>query len=105
MQSSIAVSEVGMYLGESRTAMTKLGSDAVSGRAPNMWYNTTKYGRELVSGRIYFYQAYAVVNGQTYWGEIKTFMPYLVLKKTICGLLTAARMIFRPCLSESRSSR
>ena len=79
VQSSIAVSEVGMYLGESRTAMTKLGSDAVSGRAPNMWYNTTKYGRTLVSGRIYFYQAYAVVNGQTYWGEIKTFMPYLVL--------------------------
>lgn len=73
VQSSVPVSEVGMYMGEDRNSMTKLGADTVSGTAPNMWYNTAKYGRTLQPGRLYYYQAYAIVNGQTYWGSVKTF--------------------------------
>lgn len=73
VQSSVPVSEVGMYLGEVQGFITKLGSDTVSGTAPNMWYNTEKYGRTLEPGRLYYYQAYAIVNGQTYWGELKSF--------------------------------
>ena len=63
--------------------MTKLGSDPVSGTAPNMWYNTVKYGRTLVPGQIYYYRAYAVVNGQTYCGEVKMFVPPVGLTQTL----------------------
>lgn len=73
VQSSVRVSEVGMYMGENRSSMTRLGSDTVSGTAPNMWYSTAKYGRALQPGRLYYYQAYAIVNGQTYWGAVKSF--------------------------------
>ena len=73
VQSSTRVSEVGMYFGTERSSLSKLGSDAVSGTSPEMWYNTAKYGRTLEPGHFYYYQAYAIVDGQTYWGEVRSF--------------------------------
>ena len=62
-----------MYFGTERSSLSKLGSDAVSGTSPEMWYNTAKYGRTLEPGHFYYYQAYAIVDGQTYWGEVRSF--------------------------------
>ena len=67
------VTEVGMYLGASAGSMTKLGSDAVDTYTSDMWYSTAKYGRTLTPGTTYYYQAYAVVGGKTYWGTVKSF--------------------------------
>ena len=66
-------SECGMYLGTSPDNMTKLGSDAINANNMPFYYGTAKYGRPLTAGTTYYYQAYAIVNGVTYWGEVKSF--------------------------------
>lgn len=66
-------SECGMYLGTSPGNMTKLGSDAINANNMPFYYGTAKYGRPLTAGTTYYYQAYAIVNGVTYWGEVKSF--------------------------------
>lgn len=68
------VTEVGMYIGLAKDDLTKLGSDnGAASYKKNMWYNTTKYGYPLESGTTYYYQPYAVVGGETYWGDTKNF--------------------------------
>ena len=69
----VRITEVGMYLGSSSSNMTKLGSDPVNSYGPSMWYNTEKYGRALEPGTTYYYRAYAVAGGKTYYGPTKTF--------------------------------
>ena len=66
-------SECGMYFGTSKDGMTKLGSDTINANNMPFYYGTQKYGRFLTSGTTYYYQAYAIVNGVTYWGEVKSF--------------------------------
>lgn len=65
--------ECGMLLGTSEGNMTKLGSDKVNTYGTSMFYSTAKYGRTLEPGTTYYYQAYAVVNGETYLGDTKFF--------------------------------
>lgn len=67
------ITEVGTYLGASQGTMTKLGSDAVNTGESEMWYSTAKYGRTLAPGTTYYYQAYAVAGGQTFWGNVASF--------------------------------
>ncbi|MCD8362151.1 MAG: hypothetical protein LUC98_04175 [Lachnospiraceae bacterium] len=67
-------SECGILLGTSTDSMTKLGSDTIRNYSGSMWYSTSKYGRTLQAGTSYYYQAYVVVSGQTYKGEIKSFV-------------------------------
>lgn len=68
------VTEVGMYIGLTKESMTKLGSDNGAAKyKKNMWYNTTKYGYPLDPGTTYYYRPYAVVGGNTYQGDIKSF--------------------------------
>ena len=69
----INVTEVGMYFGKSESNLAKLGSDTVNTYSTNMWYNTTKYGKILEPGSTYYYRAYAIAGGKTYYGSIKTF--------------------------------
>ncbi len=67
--------EIGMYIGttpDERT-LTRLGCDHPKGSSPIMWYSTRKYGYELQPGTTYYYQAYAVVEGKPYRGEILSF--------------------------------
>jgi len=67
-------SEIGMYFGDSSDNLTKLGSDKPKGSSPSMWYNTKKYlKRDLTPGTTYYYRAYAIVEGQTFWGETRSF--------------------------------
>lgn len=68
------VTEVGMYIGLHENSLTKLGSDnGKAGYKKNMWYNTVKYGYPLKPGTTYYYQPYAVVDGETYKGEVQSF--------------------------------
>ena len=76
-----AATEVGMYLGTSSSNMSKLGSDAVHSYSPNMWYNTTKYGRTLEPDTTYYYKAYAMVGGILYEGNVKTFTTQSIPKQ------------------------
>lgn len=66
-------SECGMYFGTDPNNLTKLGSDAISAYNMPFYYSTSKYGRTLTKGTTYYYRAYAIVGGVTYWGEIKSF--------------------------------
>ena len=65
--------ECGMYLGTSSSNLSFLGSDSINSSDMPFYYSTSKYGRTLTAGTTYYYQAYAVVNGTTYWGKIKSF--------------------------------
>ncbi len=66
--------KVGMYFGTSSNNMTELGSEGTSGGSPwKYYYRTAKQGKTLKEGTYYYYQAYAVVGGQTIWGAIKSF--------------------------------
>lgn len=73
--SGVRATECGMYIGTSSEVknMTKLGSDSVNTYGTNMYYSTSKYGYKLTAGTIYYYRAYAIVNGTTYWGDAKSF--------------------------------
>ena len=66
-------SECGMYFGHSESDLSYLGSDNINSSDMSFYYSTSKYGRTLTAGTTYYYQAYAVVNGTTYWGKIKSF--------------------------------
>lgn len=66
-------SECGMYLGTSANDTPWLGSDTVNTTGTSMFYSTSKYGRTLQPGTTYWYQAYAIVNGTKYCGELKSF--------------------------------
>ena len=68
-----SASECGMYIGRSASVMTKLGSDKVNTYGTSMFYNTGKYGYALTAGTTYYYQAYAIVDGRTFWGDVKSF--------------------------------
>ena len=63
-----------MYLGTSASNLSFLGSDSINSSDMPFYYSTSKYGRTLTAGTTYYYRAYAVVNGKTYWGEIESFM-------------------------------
>ena len=65
--------ECGMYFGNSASDLSFLGSDAINSSNMPFYYSTSKYGWTLMSGTTYYYRAYAIVNGVTYWGEIKSF--------------------------------
>lgn len=68
------VARVGMYIGTSRDSLQLLGTDNGTPKAlKNMWYNTTKYNYPLQSGRTYYYQPFAEVDGTRYYGEIHSF--------------------------------
>lgn len=66
-------SKVGMYFGTSKTNMKVLGTDSASAGLINMWYNTKKYYGNLKAGTTYYYQAFAVIDGKTVKGNIKSF--------------------------------
>lgn len=66
-------SECGMYFGTDPSNLTKLGSDKINANNMPFYYGTAKYGRPLTAGTTYYYQAYAIVGGITYWGEVKSF--------------------------------
>ncbi len=67
-------SKVGMYFGTSSNSMSELGSEGTSGGSPwKYYYRTAKQNKTLKPGTYYYYQAYAVVSGQTVWGTIKSF--------------------------------
>lgn len=102
-------SECGMYIGTSEDNLKKLGSDSVNTYGTSMYYSTSKYGYPLEQGKTYYYQAYAIVNGNTYKGEVKSFTTLpnpkntgvpaerivldctsLTLEKGVCRQLTAA---------------
>lgn len=101
--SGAKATEVGMYLGTTASNMTKLGSDPVNSYSPNMWYSTEKYGRTLTPGTTYYYRAYAIVNGKTYYGDTATFTTTgstetasielskstLTIQDNVCDFLTA----------------
>ena len=65
--------ECGMYFGTSASNLTFLGSDSINSSNMPFYYGTSKYGRTLTPGTTYYYRAYAVVNGETYWGETASF--------------------------------
>ena len=65
--------ECGMYFGNSASDLSFLGSDAINSSNMPFYYSTSKYGWTLMSGTTYYYRAYAIVNGVTYWGETKSF--------------------------------
>ncbi len=65
--------ECGMYFGTSASNLTFLGSDSINSSNMPFYYGTSKYGRTLAPGTTYYYRAYAVVNGETYWGETASF--------------------------------
>ena len=65
--------ECGMYFGNSASNLSFLGSDAINSSNMPFYYSTSKYGWTLMSGTTYYYRAYVIVNGVTYWGEIKSF--------------------------------
>lgn len=66
-------SECGMYLGTDPNNLTKLGSDTVNTSGTSMFYSTAKYGRTLEPGTTYYYQGYAKVGNNIYWGQKKSF--------------------------------
>lgn len=71
---SIRPSKVGMYFGTSQTNMTNLGDEPTSGGSPwKYYYITSKKGKTLTAGATYYYRAYAIVNGETVWGNTKSF--------------------------------
>ena len=67
------ITEVGMYFGTSSNNLTKLGSDSGSWNSMTFYYNTTKFGRTLSPGTTYYYKAYAIAGGKTFWGGVKSF--------------------------------
>ncbi len=73
LKSTEKVSKVGMYFGTSKTNMKVLGTDSVKTRLTSMWYNTKKYYGNLKAGTTYYYQAFAVIDGKTVKGNIKSF--------------------------------
>ena len=77
------VTEVGMYIGTTKSSMSKLGSDSTNSYSPNMWYSTSKYGEILQPNTTYYYRAYAVVGGKTYEGDIKSFTTLSEVSPTI----------------------
>lgn len=101
--SGIRITEVGMYLGTTSSNMTKLGSDPVNSYSPSMWYSTEKYGRPLDPGATYYYRAYVVAGGKTYYGATKTFSTTaatraasvtlskstMTIQNNVCATLTA----------------
>ena len=64
-------SSVGLYLGTSASSLSYWSSDQINhNKNPfAIWYNLSG----LSNGTTYYYQFYAVVAGQTYWSEIKSF--------------------------------
>lgn len=66
-------SECGMYFGTDPSNLTKLGSDKINANNMPFYYGTAKYGRPLTAGTTYYYRAYTIVGGVTYWGEVKSF--------------------------------
>lgn len=66
------VTECGMYIGGSASSLAKLGSDTIS-KGTTFYYSTSKYGYTLTAGTTYYYQAYAIVDGKTIWGDVKSF--------------------------------
>ena len=64
-------SEVGIFIGTSTGNMKKFDSDAINhNKNPfDMWYTVAS----LKAGTTYYYRFYAVVNGQTIFGDIKSF--------------------------------
>lgn len=71
--SGAKATECGMYFGTSKNSLTKLGSDSINASSMPFYYSANKYGRTLTAGTTYYYQAYAVVGGKTYWGDVKSF--------------------------------
>ena len=65
--------ECGMYLGTDQNNLTKLGSDSVNTFGTSMFYSTAKYGRSLNPGTTYYYQAYVIVGGTEYRGNVESF--------------------------------
>lgn len=100
--SGTTITEVGMYLGTSKTNLTQLGNDRISKTSVTMYYSTVKYQRPLQPGTTYFYRAYAVAGGKTYWGETRTFTTSgsvatisldksrLTMRDDVCVQLTAS---------------
>lgn len=66
------VTECGMYIGTSKGSLKKLGSDKIS-KGTTFYYSTSKYGYTLKANTTYYYQAYAIVDGTTFKGEVKSF--------------------------------
>ena len=71
------VTEVGCYLGKSQNNLNYKASDKVNiaDVYTNVWYENipSEFGMTLEPGMTYYYQFYAVVNGQTYTGSIGQF--------------------------------
>lgn len=71
------VTEVGCYLGKSQNHLNYKASDKVNitDVYTNVWYENipTEFSVALEPGTTYYYQFYAVVNGQTYTGSVGSF--------------------------------
>ena len=94
--SGARATECGMYLGTSESNLTFLGSDKVNTSGTSMYYSTSKYGRTLQPGTTYYYKAYAIVNGKTTWGNVKSF--------TTNGSVTNPSKTDKPIVSVSGSN-
>ena len=103
--------ECGMYFGRSASDLSFLGSDAINSSNMPFYYSTSKYGWTLMSGTTYYYRAYAIVNGITYWGETESFttiadVPDPVVTVTTKGAdgITATSAIVRGNVSVSNGT-
>lgn len=69
------ITECGMYIGTSKDSLTLLGSDkGLSTYGTPCYYSTDKYKYPLKPGTTYYYQVYAVANGETAKGSVKSFV-------------------------------
>ena len=67
------MTQCGMLLGTTVENMTLLGKDSINTYGTTCFYSTSKYGRTLTPGTTYYYQAYAVVDGKEYKGNVRSF--------------------------------
>lgn len=67
------MTQCGMLLGTTTQNMTRLGYDSINTYSTTCFYSTSKYGRTLTPGTTYYYQAYAVVDGKEYKGNVRSF--------------------------------
>lgn len=73
VESNVPVSEIGMCLGTAPASLTELGADRVSGTSAELQFDTAAWGISLEPDTVYYYAAYAEVEGETCWGETRSF--------------------------------
>ena len=64
------VTEVGMYWGTSKNELTLVGADTIFPGTLTEQYLDFYYSAESPPAELFYYRAYAVINGEQHWGEI-----------------------------------